>query len=315
MQLISSPLQGFTDYRFRNLHQKYFGGIDVYYAPYIKVQSDLVIKNSYKNDILPENNSVYELIPQLMTKDKYEFVHIAKYTKSLGYKEVNWNLGCPYPMVAKRGMGSGLIKNAELVNEILEFAYSKLDISISIKMRLGYEDVSESFELMKVLNKYPLSSIGIHARLGNQMYKGSVNIQTFNELIKNTHHNIMYNGDINSYDNFLRIKEEMPSVSSFMLGRGIISDPFLARKIKNNSDTLPSNYLELFSEFHSELLSQYSEQLSGDKHIIIKMNSFWEYFKELFPQQEAKKHVKKIKKSKLLSDYNTSVNDLLSTNK
>jgi tRNA-dihydrouridine synthase len=99
--LLSSPLQGFTDFRFRNAQNKYFGGIDTFYSPYIRLNGKLVIKSSYERDLLPENNSGLEVIPQVITNDADEFIFVAKYVRELGYKELNWNLGCPYPMVTK----------------------------------------------------------------------------------------------------------------------------------------------------------------------------------------------------------------------
>ena len=77
--LLSSPLQGFTDYRFRNAQQKYFGGIDTFYSPYIRLNGKLVIKGSYERDILPENNDTLEVIPQIITNDAEEFLFVAKY--------------------------------------------------------------------------------------------------------------------------------------------------------------------------------------------------------------------------------------------
>jgi len=56
-KLYSSPLQGFTDFRFRNAFHKYFGGIDTFYAPYIRLNGKLKIKQSYQNDLQPENNT------------------------------------------------------------------------------------------------------------------------------------------------------------------------------------------------------------------------------------------------------------------
>ena len=104
--LLSSPLQRFTDFRFRNAVNKYFGGIDTYYSPYIRLNGKLVIKSSYERDLLPENNIGLEVIPQVITNDAEEFLFVAKYVQQLGYKELNWNLGCPYPMVTKLGIAS-----------------------------------------------------------------------------------------------------------------------------------------------------------------------------------------------------------------
>lgn len=67
-KLLSSPLQGFTDFRFRNAFNTYFGGIDTFYAPYIRLNGKLEIKKAFHRDILPENNPDIELIPQIMTR-------------------------------------------------------------------------------------------------------------------------------------------------------------------------------------------------------------------------------------------------------
>jgi tRNA-dihydrouridine synthase len=177
--LLSSPLQGFTDFRFRNAFHKHFGGIDTFYSPYIRLNGKLEIKASYERDILPENNTTLEVIPQIITNDADEFLFVAKYVQSLGYKELNWNLGCPYPMVAKCGMGSGLISNTEKINNILDRAHSETDIIVSMKMRMGYENASEILDVFPILEKYPIKNIAIHARIGKQLYKGPVDLALF----------------------------------------------------------------------------------------------------------------------------------------
>jgi tRNA-dihydrouridine synthase len=72
---------------------------------------------------------------------------VAKYVQELGYKELNWNLGCPYPMVTKCGMGSGLISNTEKINTILEKVHAESDIIVSMKMRLGYDTTEEILDV------------------------------------------------------------------------------------------------------------------------------------------------------------------------
>ena len=90
--LLSSPLQGFTDFRFRNAQNKLFGGIDTFYSPYIRLNGKMVVKRSYERDLLPENNLGLEVIPQVITNDADEFLFVANYVRELGYKELNWNL-------------------------------------------------------------------------------------------------------------------------------------------------------------------------------------------------------------------------------
>ena len=117
--LLSSPLQGFTDYRFRNTFNKYFGGVDTFYAPYIRLNGKMVIKANFDRDIQLKNNTTVNVIPQIMTNDADEFIFVTKFIQSLGYQELNWNLGCPYPMVINKCMGSGLINDPDRIDRIL----------------------------------------------------------------------------------------------------------------------------------------------------------------------------------------------------
>lgn len=311
--LLSSPLQGFTDYKFRNAFHKLFGGIDTFYAPYIKLNGTLDIKKSYQLDLLPENNEEINLIPQIMTNDADEFLFVSKFIQNLGYNELNWNLGCPYPMVTKRGLGSGLICDAPKINEILYKVHQESDIIVSMKMRLGYENPEEILDVFPILDTFPIKNIAIHARIGKQLYKGGVNLDAFEKCLDKTKHKIYYNGDITSVSGFKKMQERFPTINHWMIGRGLIADPFLPQMIKNNNEEYPKNKLELLQEFHQILLEQYQKTLSGDQHLLMKMSSLWEYFSMLFSNPQ--KTFKKIKKAKSFKNYQQAVAEIFETEK
>lgn len=307
--LLSSPLQGFTDFRFRNAVNNYFGGIDTYYSPYIRLHGKLEIKPSYQRDLLPENNIGLEVIPQIITNDADEFLFVAKYVQELGYKELNWNLGCPYPMVTKSGMGSGLISDSEKINGILDKIHSESDIIVSMKMRLGYDNSEEILQVLPILDTYPIKNIAIHARIGKQLYKGGVHLDAFQQCIDNTIHKLYYNGDITSVAKFHEMQQRFPTIDHWMIGRGLISDPFLPSMIKSNTLEYPENKIELFSAFHDTLYQGYSESLSGSTHLLLKMFHLWEYFSETFSNPH--NALKKIKKAKSIRNYEVAVKEIL----
>lgn len=310
-KLLSSPLQGFTDYRFRNAQQKYFGGIDTFYAPYIRLNGKLKIKSSYERDLLPENNTTLEVIPQVITNDAEEFLFVAKYVQDLGYKELNWNLGCPYPMVTNRGMGSGLICDPNKIDAILERAHTETDILVSMKMRMGYETPEEILHTFPILEKYPIKNIAIHARIGKQLYKGGVNLEALEKCISTSKQKLYYNGDITSVAGFKAMQDRFPSIDHFMIGRGLIADPFLPSMIKNNTTEYPENRWTIFKEFHDEIYHQYDATLSGPTPIKMKMLGFWEYFSQSFSNPQ--KTYKKIKKASNPVKYQAAVAEILSS--
>jgi tRNA-dihydrouridine synthase len=306
--LLSSPLQGFTDFRFRNAFHKYFGGIDTFYSPYIKLNGKLVIKGSYERDILPENNNTLEVIPQIITNDAEEFLFVTKYVQQLGYKELNWNLGCPYPMVAKCGMGSGLISNTSQIEHILKRVHNETDIIVSMKMRMGYENPTEILDVFPILEQYPIKNIAIHARIGKQLYKGGVDLDSFQKCLDTSKQKIYYNGDITSVEKFRTMQERFPSIDHWMIGRGLIANPFLPSMIKNNTTEYPKNKLEIFEAFHDTIYQEYDAYLQGPTPIRMKMLGFWEYFSESFSNPQ--KTYKKIKKAGNSKNYESAVKEI-----
>ena len=306
--LLSSPLQGFTDFRFRNAFHKHFGGIDTFYSPYIKLNGKLVVKGSYERDILPENNNTLEVIPQIITNDAEEFLFVAKYVQQFGYKELNWNLGCPYPMVAKCGMGSGLISNTSQIEHILKRVHNETDIIVSMKMRMGYENPTEILDVFPILEQYPIKNIAIHARIGKQLYKGGVDLDSFQKCLDTSKQKIYYNGDITSVVKFKELQERFPSIDHWMIGRGLIADPFLPSMIKNNTSEYPKNRFEIFEAFHDEIYREYDAYLQGPTPIRMKMLGFWEYFSESFSNPQ--KTFKKIKKAGNSKNYEAAVKEI-----
>jgi len=309
--LISSPLQGFTDFHFRNAFRRFFDGVDIFYAPYIRFNGRMVIKPIYERDLQVKNNKGVNLIPQVMTCSADEFIYAARYIISLGYKELNWNLGCPYPMVTNKGMGSGLIKSPDKIDQILDRIHTETDIIVSMKMRMGYDHAGEILDVFPVLEKYPIKSIGIHARIGAQLYKGGVDLDSFQRCIDHSSQKLYYNGDITSVATFRALRERFPSIDHWMLGRGLIADPFLPQMIQENNPNYPDDRVEIFSKYIDTLFSASEQKLKGEKAVIRKMLSYWEYFATLFPNPT--KVVKMIKKCKTYEAYDDAVRDILVT--
>lgn len=308
-KLISSPLQGFTDFRFRNALHEIFGGIDTYYAPYIRLNGKLDIKSGYQRDLDPANNRVPELIPQVMTASAEEFIFVTEYVQSLGYTELNWNLGCPYPMACKKGMGSGLIHDAEKIDAILEQVHSETDITVSMKMRMGYHEPTEILDVFPILAKYPIKNIAIHARLGKQLYKGAVDLNSFEECLKHTEQTVYYNGDITSVEVYREMEKRFPTIDHFMMGRGLIADPLLPSMIKSNTTDFPMDSVQKMYEFHNRLFDEYDSFLQGLSHLMSKMHNFWEYYAMGF--ENPKKVYKRIKKAKNVIQYKIAVKEIM----
>lgn len=304
-KILLAPIQGVTDYQFRNTFNKFFTGVNYMYSPYLRVDKDMQLKNSKVKDILPENNKNINLVPQIMTNKPEEFIYMSKLLFDKGYEHVNWNLGCPFPMVTNRELGSGLLPHYNKIEAILDKVLPVIPVKISLKMRIGFEDEEEIFKILPILDKFPILEIIIHPRTAKQMYKGEVNTDIFEKCLALTKHEICYNGDINTLDDYRELSSRFKTVNSWMLGRGLVANPFLAMQINQNEKDFPENKMDIFREFHDVLSEEYMRNLSGPSHLLNKMRVFWEYFSLSFSNSH--KVYKRVKKATSISKYKIAV--------
>lgn len=274
------------------------------------MSNDGTIKDGPKQDVLPKNNPFEIVVPQLMACCADDFMVMANYLSDLGYQEVNWNLGCPYPMVAKRDLGSGILNKPEKVLSILEEVIPKTNLSIGIKMRMGYEDTSDILTLLPALNQFPLSEVIVHARYGRQLYAGSCDHDRFEECIPLTKHKLIYNGDIVSLEDFRNLKQRFPSIHHWMIGRGAVANPFLFEMIQEDEDEMPEDWKEVFYQFVQLLLESQLKESSNEGNVLIKMKHFWEYFSASF--DDGTSVYRKIKKANSIQHYSEIVEEICS---
>ena len=301
IKLSLGPFQGITDAPFRNVFKKHFGGIDKFYTPFFTgIQKDHA-KNMQVEEIDPRFNDVETLTPQILSTDAEEILRFATQCKALGYKETNLNMGCPFPRVANKKRGSGLLPYPEKIDAMLGRVFEQIEIGFSVKCRLGYVHPDEIYPVIEVFNKYPLSELIIHPRIGKQLYKGEADVQRFAELIPLIKAPLVYNGDIVSVESFERIREQVKPVNAFMLGRGILANPFLAEEIKGQT-TRDVNRL------HAYVIDLYEDRLrhaGGSPKVLGRMKELWSYL--MYSFDEPQDIWRKIKKINALKEYEEAV--------
>ncbi len=290
-ELVLAPIRGITDCHFRSLFNRYFPGFDSALAPFINPQRHSSFHPKQLKDVLPEENRSLAVVPQLLHTDPEDFLFLASRLQELGCKEVNWNLGCPAPMVTKKHRGSGLLPFPEEIISFLDQVIPRLPVQLSIKTRLGYADSEELFALLPRLDDYPLTEIIIHGRLGSQLYKGEIDREAFGRCLERSKQAIVYNGDITTKEIFIELQQQFPQVGKWMIGRGALANPFLPAAIKGME--IPEQLAHLKS-FHDELYSCYRELLDGPSHLLGRMKQLWLYLSAFFPpEQKSWKRIKK----------------------
>ena len=299
-RLIMAPLRGFTDAVFRNAFQKHFQGVGEAVAPFVTSTKGRRIKPSHLRDLAPEENTCLPIVPQILSNDAGEFVRLANTLFDMGYPEINWNLGCPYPMVAKKKRGSGLLAFPERIDRLLDAIMHGCKGHLSIKTRLGRFSTDEMESWIAVFNRYPLMRVIIHPRTGVQMYSGSVNLDAFADCLAKITHPVVYNGDITDVGTFLMVEDRFPEIGEWMLGRGLVGNPFLAEMIQTGDRTIP-DARKRFARFHEDLLTGYLARFSGPGHVLDRMKGLWRYFSQGF--DDGRRVLKQVRKTRSLESY------------
>jgi tRNA-dihydrouridine synthase len=297
-----APIQGFTDFVYRKAYSQLFPEVDKYFIPYISVKNNQVLKK-YEKEISLLNNPQKRVIPQVLAKNETELLFLAELLKETGYNEINLNLGCPFPMVTNRGKGAGILPYPEKLKTMLAVFYEKSDLKLSIKLRAGLVSPKEIEAIIPVLNDFPLTEIIFHPRIAKQLYKGEFNDDAFRFAVKNLKHKLVYNGDVFSLHDYNKRTQQFPEIENWMLGRGILMNPFLPAEI-NNISVSADEKIEKLKKFHQLIFEGYSETMDNTGNVLNKMKQFWSYFSFSFPNQ--KKVSKMIKKSKNMGEYNVA---------
>lgn len=305
LPIFFAPLQGYTDDVYRRTHHKLIGGTVNYYTPFIRMEAGS-IRSKDLRDIAPENNRNIPIIPQIIFGSRKEFEYLVERIEVLGYNEIDLNMGCPFPLQARHGKGSGILSRTDVVSDIIEGIKAHSNIIFSVKMRLGWDNNNEALKIIDLLNNVDIQHITLHPRTGIQQYKGSIDNEMFNTIYKASDKPLIYNGDVITLDDIKRIEQEYPQLKGIMIGRGLLGCPSLA--VEYNSGTMWSKTqrIELMQRMHETLMAEYSKILKGDTQMHNKMRTFWEYSEELL----GRKAYKKVMKSGNLKNYLAAVNEL-----
>lgn len=301
MFLDFAPMEGITGAAFRQLHHRYFPGVDRYYTPFFSPTRDHRFTAREQRELFPEYNRGMQVVPQLLTKVPEDFLWAAGELHAMGYAEVNLNLGCPSGTVTAKGKGAGMLADPALLDRFLEAIFRDAPCSISVKTRLGLEKPEEFDALLEVFNRYPIRELIIHPRVRKDFYRHPVRTEAFEGALARSGNPVTFNGGIVTAGDCQRVMKAYPKIRAVMVGQGLVSDPFLAGRLRHgvHSDR------GLLREFHDELLEAYASQFGSRRNAVGRMKELWFYLIRLF--EESDRLGKKILKAKTVEEYREAV--------
>lgn len=313
MHIYFAPLEGITTYPYRNLHHKYFGGVEKYFTPFLAPGPEQGMSVKEMRDVLPENNAGVPVVPQILTNRAGDFLLASKKLLEMGYREINLNLGCPSGTVTAKKKGSGFLLYPDDLDRFFDEVFSDAAVRngeflVSVKTRIGKNEVEEWPELMQVYNRYPIHELTVHPRIQKEFYKGTPHLDVFTDILKESRNPVVYNGDLFTVEKVKEFREKFPTAGTVMIGRGLIRNPALAEMILQEETEPEANILPRIREFHDALFEHYRETMSGDRNLLFRMKDLWSYMLAEVPDSE--KLAKKIRKSQHVPEYLAAVEEV-----
>ena len=232
-----APMMDWTDKHCRYFYRLISKNVQLY----TEMITTKAILRGDKNRLLDFNTSENPLVLQLGGSDPKELADCALIAKNWGYDEVNINVGCPSDRVLSGSFGACLMKEPNLVAQCVETMIENCDIPVTVKHRIGIDDMESYNQLSDFINL--ISDKGcnhfiVHARkawLTGLSPKENRTIPPLNYpwvyQLKKDFPNLQFtiNGGI---ENCQEITEHLEKVDGVMLGRSIYNNPFLLDKIE-----------------------------------------------------------------------------------
>jgi tRNA-dihydrouridine synthase len=231
--LILAPMQNVTDMRFWRVATRY-GGADLYYTAFFRVHRDYTPERRRLRDI-EENPTGRPVIAQMIGEDIPSLVRTAKTLQRYAIAGIDLNLGCPAPLVCRKNVGGGLLKNPEHIAAILRALRPVIDVPFTVKTRIGYADPGEFDRLLEVFAAHSVDAFTVHGRTVRQAYRGEVHLDRIRQAVERLSAPVFANGNILSVAQ-ARHTLATTGAAGLMIGRGAVRNPWLFQQIRDDAE-------------------------------------------------------------------------------
>ena len=259
---ILAPMEGVTDRPFRRLIRK-LGGCGLTVTEFISSeQLTRDSKRAWKQAEFDEDEHPVSI--QIYGRDPSRLAEAAAACEDYGADAIDLNFGCPSKQVTSGCSGSALMREPELASQIFRAVRQSITIPLSVKMRLGWDDDQKNAsEIALRAEAAGVQMVTVHGRTRCQMYRGRADWPAIRQVTDAVSIPVIVNGDV------LTAKDALDAMSQsgahgVMVGRGILRDPWLLRKV---ADTLRGDVpFEPTLKQRCEHLKSYFDILRKDTH-------------------------------------------------
>ena len=270
---ILAPMQDVTTLPFMKVMDEY-GSPDYYFTEYFRVHPTSRLEAHILSSIT-ENPTGRPIFAQVIGEDLLQLQRTVEELQRYPIAGVDLNMGCPAPKIYKKNVGGGLLRDPEKVEALFCKLRESCKGSLSIKMRIGFEDDRNFEKIIDLLNTYKIDFVSIHGRTVKQMYRGAVDYQRIALAVKWLKAPVFANGNLTSFTVAHQIHQQT-QCHGLMIGRSAIRNPWIFRQIREfYAGKTP--YQPKLSEVYEYILRLFESVPSAsrnEKHAIGFMKKF-----------------------------------------
>ncbi|WP_370389480.1 tRNA dihydrouridine synthase DusB [Snodgrassella alvi] len=223
-----APMAGITDKPFRQLCREFGAG----WAVSEMITSDPSLQYTRKTlqraDYKGESGIK---VVQIAGSEPQQLAEAARYNVARGADVIDINMGCPAKKVCNVLSGSALLQNESLVEAILQAVVNAVDVPVTLKTRLGWDDEHRNIlTIAHLAQEAGIAALAVHGRTRTQMYRGEASYDLIAQVRRQINLPLWVNGDITSPQKALKIWQQTEA-DGVMVGRAAQGQPWLFRDL------------------------------------------------------------------------------------
>jgi tRNA-dihydrouridine synthase B len=229
-RLILAPMAGVTDRPFRQLCRHLGAGLVVSEM----VTSDVRLWSTRKSSLrLPHQGDPEPRSVQIAGGDPQMLAEAARRNVALGAQIIDINMGCPAKKVCNKAAGSALLKDQELVREILQAVVAAVDVPVTLKIRTGWDRQNKNgIEVAKIAEQAGIVALAVHGRTRADLYSGDAEYDTIAAIKQAVSIPVFANGDIDSPEKAKAVLAAT-GADALLIGRAAQGRPWIFREIEH----------------------------------------------------------------------------------
>ena len=266
-----APMAGVTDTPYRILAREM--GCPLVYSEMVS-DKGINYRNEHTLNMLKTEPEERPMAMQLFGAEADSVARAAEYVAGLGCADIlDFNMGCPAPKVVKNHEGSAMLKNPENAYRVLKALVASVDMPVTVKMRIGWDDQHINImEMAQLAQEAGVAAIAIHGRTREQFYRDQADWAIIGRVRESLRIPVIANGDVRNVQDLAKIRQ-VTGCEAVMVGRAAQGNPWIFRQLTEYLKTgavLPGPTIEERKEViirHLDMLLKFKGDYIGPREM------------------------------------------------